>query len=216
MPPKADLTGERFGSLVVIREKGRQNGKVTWETICDCSATVVVPTGSLRSGNTSKCRQCADRQSGAARATHGRSKGSRAYQAWINMKARCNPATKKDQWQKDYVGRGIYISPSWSTFEAFLADMGEPANGMSLDRIDNDGPYSPENCRWANRVQQRHNSRASRWVTVNGERLVLAEAIRKHSPVPPGIVRARLHRGWPVLDAILTPKCTRWNRRKSR
>lgn len=86
--------------------------------------------------------------------------GSRAHIAWGNMKTRCN--NPRSPRYKDYGGRGIRICERWTTFANFLADMGQPSQGMSLDRIDVDGNYEPSNCRWADIHTQANNKRRSK------------------------------------------------------
>ncbi len=90
---------------------------------------------------------------------HGMSH-SRAYSAWKNMKGRCLGYQKKQK--RDYAGRGITFCKRWQSFEAFLKDMGEPPDRMTLDRKNNEGNYTPRNCRWATRSQQQLNQRPIR------------------------------------------------------
>ncbi len=102
---------------------------------------------------------------------------TRAYVAWVNMRQRClRPSHKYFHY---YGGRGIKICDRWSEFANFLADMGQPGDGLTLDRTDNDGPYSPENCRWIPHAAQQANTRKVRFVEFNGEKIHLREASRR-------------------------------------
>ncbi len=98
------------------------------------------------------------------------------YRVWASMKFRClNP---NDEQFDDYGGRGISVDPSWAeSFGAFISDMGRRPKGSTLDRIDNDGPYSKSNCRWASRAQQARNKTNNVWVIVCGERMIFEDAI---------------------------------------
>lgn len=100
------------------------------------------------------------------RATTREFKTTSEYRIWIQMRARCN--NPRNQAYKNYGGRGIQVCDRWADFFAFLQDMGLKPEGKSLDRINNDGNYEPSNCRWADRITQRHNSRGLRLVTYNG------------------------------------------------
>lgn len=102
---------------------------------------------------------------------------SREYNSWIHMHGRCrNPRT---DCFANYGGRGIKVCERWSIFENFLADMGARPSGLTLERIDNDGDYSPDNCVWATRKAQILNRRATIWVEIEGVRLCLKDWTRR-------------------------------------
>lgn len=98
---------------------------------------------------------------------------TKVHMAWRQMKKRCqNPKSKP---YKNYGARGITVCERWQSFDNFFEDMGHPPEGMSLERIDNDGPYSPDNCKWASWKQQQRNKRSNRYLSINEERKVLSE-----------------------------------------
>jgi len=138
--------------------------------------------------------------------THGHTVNGRmspTYISWVHMKDRCtNP--NFNQYQR-YGGRGITYDTRWAVFENFLADMGERPEGSSLDRIDNGGPYSKANCRWATREQQANNRSSSRKVTIQGETRTLAQWTR-HFGISQATVKDRVGRGWPLGRALKVPK----------
>lgn len=145
------------------------------------------------------------RRSPPSQRTHGHSfvngRATPEYDAWSSMKRRClNPRAPNF---KDYGGRGIAICQTWvDSFEAFLGAMGpRPSPSHSLDRIDNDGPYSPENCRWADRLQQARNRRSNHIVEVNGRSLTVTEAALQ-AGVNIETVRTRISRGWSIERAL--------------
>lgn len=159
-----DLTGRQFGRLTVLRRtaENSKDGRPQWECQCVCGERVVLRGASLRTGNTRSCG-CLQKESvGALRRTHGGS-NTDEYETWLGMKKRClNHAHHK---YPEYGGRGIVVCDRWrNSFENFILDMGpKPSPQHSLDRIDNDGPYDKDNCRWATSIEQSRNRRQRRW-----------------------------------------------------
>ena len=136
---------------------------------------------------------------------HGQSrrgKWTKEYQAWKDMKARVHNVRHRSF--QYYGGRGITISKSWDhSFETFFLDMGKCPPGMTLDRIENDGPYTPTNCRWATWRQQAHNTRNNRLITYRGVCLPLAAWARR-AGVRPDTLWRRLDAGWNMERALTT------------
>ena len=131
--------------------------------------------------------------------------------SWQAMWERCT-RTKHRHW-KDYGGRGIKVCERWESLENFIADVGRrPSATHSIDRIDNDGNYEPGNVRWATRVEQHRNKRTNHLLTFNGETLPISEWAER-TGLGKTTIRQRIHRGWPVADALSTTRATNgWER----
>ena len=199
MPNFIDLTGQRFGRLVVLRRTGTSGyGQPKWACACECGQATEVFGNSLRSGKSKSCG-CLQRDTAS---THGAS-STAEFTIWQMMLQRCgNP---KHRSFSRYGGRGITVCDRWSSFEHFLADMGErPSPEHTIDRIDNDAGYSPQNCRWATPVEQGGN----RSNTVN---LTLGDAtmdVRQWAislGMAQSTLKNRLKNGWSVERALTEP-----------
>lgn len=158
-----DLTGQRFGRLVVIARVGStQKREATWECLCECGRTIILPSYNLRSGNTKSCGCLSSDEARNRMTTHNMSR-CRLYRVWCGIKQRCcNPSNPR---YCRYGGRGIAVCDEWlNNFQAFYDwamangyDENAPRMKCTIDRIDNDRGYSPNNCRWVDAKTQNNN-----------------------------------------------------------
>lgn len=196
-------SGMMFGRLRLL-ERVKRN---SWRCLCACGKEVVVRAYLLRIGNNKSCGCLKRSVLGDATRKHGQANSrltgykSRAYGVWQAMRDRCSNPNRSDYHR--YGGRGIKVCTRWQeSFEAFVADMGTPPAGMTLDRLDNDGDYSPKNCRWASRKEQVYNSTRIRYVAVGSIRMPLQEALSKCGCKKDAFYR-RQRRGWSEEEALM-------------
>lgn len=206
-----DLTGMTFGRLTVITEAGRTPAKKTlWLCKCVCGGEKVIIGGSLVSGRTKSCG-CLDREKKEERnksntfgVTHGGYKHP-LYSVWKQMRQRCHSPSHK--MFKHYGARGVVVCEEWlRDFEIFFKwAMSEGyAKGLTIDRINNDGGYCPQNCRWVSRKEQNINKRITK--KIDGVPLVTLLEKYNVSPRDKGAIRSRIiDLGWDVEKAITTP-----------
>lgn len=207
-----DLCGQRYGRLTVVRKaENASNGKSQWLCRCDCGNKKTVRRTNLLGGSTMSCG-CLQKEAGAKNAplaaaalkTHGMSKTrlNRIFKGIVN---RCY--NQNSPAYKDYGARGITVCGEWlrsrELFFRWARENGY-ADHLSIDRIDNNRGYSPDNCRWATNTEQSNNTRRNRVISLDGIEKTLAQWARQYG-IPLRTLWARLDSGWSEARAITTP-----------
>lgn len=199
--------GTVYGRLTVIEETDPyftpQNKPVKrFNCKCICGSIVKVYGYSLRNGHTSSCG-CYNK---AVITTHGHTK-TRTYKTWCSMRERCSNPNSPDYFR--YGERGIKVCPEWEqSYDQFLLDMGERPDSMSLDRIDVNKGYSPQNCKWSTPHEQSRNMRSNFNIEIDGQVKCLMDwctqyGLERHNYF---YVWARIRKGWDPKEALTTPK----------
>lgn len=153
---RIEMEGERYGRLLVIKYSGNKGSKASWLCLCNCGNRTVVVSSNLRNGHTQSCGCLMVERTLETNITHGNfleGKQTRLYAIWAGIKRRCLNSNVKIF--KYYGGHGIKLCKSWMAFENFRdwAIIHGYAENLSIDRVNNDGDYCPENCRWITRSE---------------------------------------------------------------
>lgn len=204
MPILRDLTGQRFGRLMVMERSQNAKKQVCWRCLCDCGNEIITRADNLVSGRTQSCG-CFNREQSSKKHTKHGDSNTRLYSIWKKIKSRCND--KNNTRYSDYGGRGITVCSEWSeSFEAFKEWSLE--NGyrkdLTIDRKDVNGNYEPSNCRWVTNQKQQNNRRDNHFITYNGKTRTITEWARIYNLSENALVH-RILRGWEIDRALNTP-----------
>lgn len=212
-----DYVGKKYNRLFIISFSHTKDYRKHMFVRCDCGKELTVPLSSILSEHNKSCgclsRELSSERGKTSNLKHGMF-GKPTYKSWSHMISRCY--TPNDKKFPRYGGRGITVCDRWrGSFENFLEDMGvKPADEgnlrYTLGRIDNDGDYCKENCRWETPSQQSNNRSTCKSITINGETLNRTQWIKKLG-INYGTVIGRIQKGWSEYDALTTPLYKRIN-----
>lgn len=196
MMPVTDMAGVRCGRLLVLRRAATNvRQKASWVCLCDCGTQIEADGSKLRRGDIRSCG-CLLRDMSTR---HGKSR-SPEYVVWKGMRQRCN--NPKSMSYMNYGARGIAICSQWDDFDVFLADMGaRPSLQHTIERVDNDKGYCPDNCVWATRSDQGKNTRRVKKLTHNGRPITINEVAEISGYKPKSV--ATFLRSGRTLESIL-------------
>jgi hypothetical protein len=199
-----DLTNKKFGRLTVIKPV-IELGKRKWVCKCECGSERTVYSQSLKSGLTKSCGCLRSESSSKRFTTHGK-RQLPEYAVWNMMIQRCENARNASFIR--YGGRGICVCLPWHDFSIFYADMGpRPSEWHTIERINNDGDYTPVNCVWALKTRQANNRRSSRYIEFRGRRMTLRQIFEEtNCGIKFDTLRSRVfEKGWTIEDALNRP-----------
>jgi len=207
-----DISGNRYGKLVVLNLAYTKSKNSYWLCKCDCGNEKIVIANSLKKGTTKSCgclriksKKPVKTEIKKERKEKKRHFREPLYYVWVNMRQRCN--NKNSSAYNLYGGRGISIIQEWQdnyrAFKDWALSHGYAEN-LSIDRIDNNGNYCPENCRWATQKEQAINKRTNVYITYNGIKKTIAEWADEYK-IHRSVLRGRLKNNWPIEKALTEP-----------
>lgn len=201
---RLNLVDKEYGRLKVISLAYIKNGRTFWNCRCSCGNETILLGKDIKNGNTKSCGCLKIDTSRQRMTTHGAT-DSRLYNIWTSMKQRCE-TSKIEKFVRDYQNRGIKICAEWhdfSVFQKWALENGYKEN-LSIDRIDNNKGYFPENCRWVDNFVQANNKRNNYFLTYNNKTQSIEQWARELG-IKGSTIHERLRRGWSV-DKTLTTK----------
>ena len=198
--------GDKYNRLTAIKFSHRNKWyEQFWLFKCDCGNEKNINVSNVRNETTMSCGCLGKERRMKAiknRKTH-RMSNTKIYTTWERMKARC--LNKNYHNYKDYGGRGITVCDEWMEFENFYKDMGNKPEGKSIDRINNDGNYCKENCKWSTPKEQNNNSRNNHLLTYKGKTLTISQWAEK-TGIKYGTLKSRINSyNWSIKKALTTP-----------
>lgn len=206
-----DLLNQKFGQLTVVQKlKMNNHREMEWLCVCDCGREHISTSNRLTRGQTTCCKECMKNKISISNTKHS-CKPEALWCCYQNMKTRCY--NKKYSLYHRYGGRGISVCEEW--YNSFVSFRDWAFNsgweeGLSLDRIDNNGNYCPENCKWSTVQEQSNNRHTNRILTANGVSDTMANWSRKLN-IPYYVIQYRLEKGWDDAKTLTTP----YKRRKN-
>ena len=199
-----NLINKKYGRLTVKRfhsysERGHCS---IWECLCDCGKITIVRSGNLKTGHTFSCGCFQEETRGKHAIIHGHTigrKGTRTYNIWASIKARCN--NRRNDNYKYYGGEGVAYCKSWDKFKNFLNDMGEAPEGMEIDRKNNELGYSKDNCRWVTKIENMRNKKCAIW-EFNNKKYTISELAEINNVPYHALLRRLRSWGMDVNEAL--------------
>lgn len=201
-----DITGKQYGKLTVVEFAYKKGSRTYWRCSCECGNDIIVRSDSIKNGHAKSCGclKIEKLRNNPPHYIHGQ-RHTRVYRIWSEMLTRCY--NKNIKGYSNYGRRGIFVCEQWHDFKNFYD--WAMANGytdrLTIDRIDNNGSYCPENCRWATQKQQSNNRRTNQFYIVANEKLTIAQIAEKYC-IDYKLLWNRLKKNWDIEKAIDTPK----------